>query len=54
MCEWFVDNKLSVHFEEDNITNITNGNNTINQFHIVEYFGCDLDAKCRIHGNEIS
>ena len=57
MCEWFVDNKLSIHFGEDktkciifskekNLSglNITYENNRIKQFHIVEYLGCYLDA----------
>ena len=57
VCEWFVDNKLSIHFGEDktkciifskekNLSglNITYENNRIKQFHIVEYLGCYLDA----------
>ena len=57
VCEWFIDNKLSVHFGEDKTRcivfsknknmselNITYVNNRIKQFHIVEYLGCYLDA----------
>ena len=57
VCEWFVDNKLSIHFSEDKTKfilfsteknlpafNITFNNNRIKQFHTVEYLGCYLDA----------
>ena len=56
VCEWFVDNKLSVHFGESKTKcilscneknliglNITYDNNRIKQFHIAEYLGCYLD-----------
>ena len=55
-CKWFVDNKLSIHFDEDktkliffskekNLSglNITYDNNTIKQFHIEEHLGFYLD-----------
>ena len=57
VCEWFVDNKLSIHFGEDKTKcilfskeknlrglNITCKKNRTKQFHIVEYLGCYLDA----------
>ena len=57
VCEWFADNKLSLHFGEDKTKcilfskkknllglNITYKNNRIKQFNIVEYLGCYLDA----------
>ena len=42
----FVDKKLSIHFDEDNLPqlNITYNNNRTNQFHLEEYLGCFLDA----------
>ena len=58
VCEWFADNKLSIHFGEDKtkcllfseeknlpwLFNITYNNNRRKQFNIVEYLGCYLDA----------
>ena len=57
MCEWFIDNKLSIHFDEDKTKcilfskeknlpglKITYKNNRIKPFNIVEYLGCYLDA----------
>ena len=56
VCEWFVDNKLSIHFGKDktkcilfrkekNLPGlIIYKNSIIKQFHIVEYIGCYLDA----------
>ena len=56
-CDWFVDNKLSIHFGEDKTKcilfsrdenllelNITYNNNRIKQYRMVEYLGCCLDA----------
>ena len=57
LCEWFIDNKLSVHFGEDKIKNIlfkrgnksdlslniTRNENVIKQHSVVEYLGCLLD-----------
>ena len=53
VCEWFVNNKLSIHFWEDKTKcilfskekdlsgfNITYDDNRIKQFHIVEYLDC--------------
>ena len=68
MCEWFVDNKLSVHFGKDKTkcilfskvknlpgVKITYKNNRIKKSNIVEYRGCYLDANLSgIHGNKIS
>ena len=57
VCNWFVDNKLSIHFGEDETkcilfsrdknlleVNITYSNNGIKQHRMVEYLGCCLDA----------
>ena len=57
MYEWFVDNKLLIHFGEDKSKcflfskvksrqelSITYDNNRIKLFHIVEYLGCYLDT----------
>ena len=57
VCNWFVDNKLSIHFGEDETkcilfsrdknlleVNITYNNNGIKQHRMVEYLGCCLDA----------
>ena len=57
VCEWFVGNKLSIHFGEDKTKcmlfskdknlpalNIMYENNTIKQFNIVEYLGCYLET----------
>ena len=57
LCEWFVDNKLSIHFGEDKTKsilfnrgnnsnlglNITRNENLIKQHSVVEYLGCLLD-----------
>ena len=56
-CYWFVDNKLSIHFGEDETNcipfstdknlpqlKITYNNNRIKQYGMVEYLGCCLDA----------
>ena len=57
LCEWFIDNKLSVHFGEDktksilfkrgnksNLSlNITRNEEVIKQHPVVEYLGCLLD-----------
>ena len=55
VCKWFVDNKLSVHFNEDKFKciifsrkknlsdlNVTYDNNVIKQFRIEEYLGCEI------------
>ena len=65
MCEWFVDNKLPIHFGEDKTKcilsskdknlpglNITCDNNRVKQFHMVEYLDCYLDAN--LSGESIS
>ena len=65
MCEWFVDNKLSIHFGENKTKcilfskeknlpelNIIYDNNKIKQFHIAEYLRCYLDAK--LNGESMS
>ena len=57
VCNWFVDNKLSIHFGEDETKcilfnrdknlpefNITYNNNRIKQYRMVEYLGCCLDT----------
>ena len=56
--QWFVDNKLSIHFGEDKTKsilfsktrglseiNITFASHSINQQETVEYPGCQLDSK---------
>ena len=58
LCQWFIDNKLSIHFGEDKTKSIlfsrTRGLKEINisfagysikQHETVEYFGCQLDFK---------
>ena len=58
LCDWFVGNKLSIHFGEDKTKcilfsrdknlpeiSITCGDNIIKQYCVVEYLGCCLDAK---------
>ena len=60
VCDWFVDNELSVHFDEEktkcilfardkNIPepNITYKENIIKEYRILEYLGCCLDAKLK-------
>ena len=58
-CDWFVDNKLSIHFGEDKTKSILfstknkkkkigtleikYGNNNIKQYSKVTYLGCKLD-----------
>ena len=57
ICEWFVDNKLSIHFGEDKTKcvlfsrkkslpklNISYKDNKIRQYDTVEYLGCLLDS----------
>ena len=57
LCEWFVDNKLSIHFGEDKTKcilftkkkkhrglNICYDGNSIKEHRAVEYLGCILDA----------
>ena len=57
ICEWFVDNKLSIHFGEDKTKcilfskkknlpklNISYNDIEIRQYDMVEYLGCLLDA----------
>ena len=56
LCEWFIDNKLSIHFGEDKTKsvlftrsktpeklNISFQDHSIRQYNCVEYFGCFLD-----------
>ena len=57
LCEWFIDNKLSVHFGEDKTKSIlfkrgnksnlslntTRNEHVIKQHSVVEYLGCLLD-----------
>ena len=60
LCQWFIDNKLSIHFGEDKTKSIlfskTRGLREINtsfaghfikRHETVEYFGCQLDSKVR-------
>ena len=60
LCDWFVDNKLSIHFGEDktkcilfspkNLSKSAEGLNIkrhdiiLKQYSTVEYFGCLLDS----------
>ena len=57
ICNWFVDNKLLIHFGQEKTKcilfsrdnnlpehNITYNNNRIKQHRMVEYLGCCLDA----------
>ena len=57
LCEWFIDNKLSIHFGEDKtksilfsrkkeaqILNISYDGHSIKQHNTVEYLGCLLDS----------
>ena len=57
LCDWFVDNKLSILFDEGKTKcilfswnktllelNIVYNNNRIKQYCMVEYLGCCLDA----------
>ena len=57
LCEWFIDNKLSIRLGEEKTKcilfkkgkkkypalNITRNKNKIKQYSVVEYFGCLLD-----------
>ena len=58
LCQWFIDNKLSIHFGEDKTKsilfsktrglreiNISFAGHSIRQFETVEYLGCQLDSK---------
>ena len=58
LCQWFIDNKLSIHFGEDKTKSIlfskTRGLREINvsfvghsikQYETTEYLGCQLDSK---------
>ena len=68
LCDWFIDNKLSIHFGEDKTETIlfspTNKSKsaekivikrhdiTLKQFWIVEYLGCLLD--CTLSGEQMT
>ena len=57
LCEWFIDNKLSIHLGEDKtkcillkkgkknhpVLNITRNETKIKQYSVVEYLGCLLN-----------
>ena len=57
LCQWFIDNKLSIHFGEDKTKSIlflkTSGlkeinilaDHSIKQHKTVQYLGCQLDSK---------
>ena len=58
LCQWFIDNKLSIHFGEDKTKsilfsktrglkeiNISFAGHSIKQHETVEYLGCQLDSK---------
>ena len=58
LCQWFIDNKLSIHFGEDKTKsilfsktrglreiNISFAGHSIKQHKTVEYLGCQLDSK---------
>ena len=59
LCEWFIDNKLSMHLGEDKTKcilikkgkkeypalNITRNENKIKQYSVFDYLGCLLDEK---------
>ena len=58
LCQWFIDNKLSIHFGEDKTksilflktrglkeVNISFAGHSIKQQETVEYLGCQLDSK---------
>ena len=58
LCQWFIDNKLSIHFGEDKTKsilfskaralmeiNISFAGHPIKQHETVEYLGCQLDSK---------
>ena len=57
LCEWFIDNKLSIRFGDDKTKtfffsrtksppklNISYGNYSLKQHNTVEYLGCYLDS----------
>ena len=58
LCQWFIDNKLSIHFREDKTKsilfsktrglkeiNILFAGHSIKQHKTVEYLGCQLDSR---------
>ena len=58
LCQWFVDNKLSIHFGEDKTkfilfsktrglreSHISFAGHSMKQHEAVEYLGCQLDSK---------
>ena len=58
LCQWFINNKLSIHFGEDKTKsilfsktrglkeiNISFASHSIKQHKTVEYLGCQLDSK---------
>ena len=58
LCQWFIDNKLSIHFGDDKTKsilfsktrglreiNISFAGHSIKQYETVEYFSCQLDSK---------
>ena len=58
LCQWFIDNKLSIHFGEDKTKsilfsktrglkeiNISFAGHSIKQHETIEYLGCQLDSK---------
>ena len=58
LCQWFIDNKLSIHFGDDKSKsilfsktpglreiNISFAGHSIKQHETVEYLGCQLDSK---------
>ena len=58
LCQWFIDNKPSIHFEEDKTKsilfsktrglkeiNISFAGHPIKKHETVEYFGCQIDSK---------
>ena len=58
LCQWFIDNKLSIHFGEDKTklilfsktrglrkTNVSFAGHSIKEHKTAEYLGCQLDSK---------
>ena len=58
LCQWFIDNKMSIHFGEDKTKsilfsktrclkeiNVSFAGHSIKQHETVEYLGCQLDSK---------
>ena len=58
LCQWFIDNNLSIHFREDKTKstlfskakglreiNVSFAGYSVMQHETVEYFGCQLDFK---------